>query len=1000
MDFDCESDNTDDIYEVERILEAKKKDGRVIYKVRWEGYGSEEDSWEPSENLLTCQELVERYWVQRKESYKKRGRKPKRLKEVAGEDSDTDEGNRKDQNDDDVEMSTPPEKRRRGRPPKNRRLETDSGAGTEESEGIAAKRKRGRPAKDEEPFPQYGPSDYLLLDLDEIAPLGLTRQASKELALVSLRKKQEFSPVGDAILEIQGASDETSSNTKEERDEDSKANETSNVDPSTVYSEQDDFQVIEISSQSTDDERENLPQESEPAIEKEWIVISSQSDSESEQGNLQLELSRNTTKKKKEESNIRNTETETSLGKKERKTKVRESFSVENQSEAKKSDSDSSGDNFSPISFSIESRTKALQGEIDNVLPNLDDNEMVTGKDSDELAQETDVNSNEVKSSLLRPDVSSKLSLSKMRTLGKSMKVKNQVDERLRNPNDTKGSVDLSPSLDANGNSNKTDGVLSSETSQPLVRSSIDENKIEEARGTQRDTDILEISATRSSLDGDVSQLNNRVTMKRHVDMENRMKGKAKRTEGRPKSRREFKRPLLTDKPSAIHPNSNGAGGSAGVMTDSLGKKTDKQHIVASTTAADLLPRQNNTKSVALMDGDLIGAIIQDSGKDDESKNKPVTSKQDNIDGKTHNGTQGDGENGRILDSGMEDISEGEDDLSDFEFDLDDFSPHSFFNEVEEAIVSDRAPSPAAEPLILSWTALKQAIRDGDTMLVRRALAVPGFNPDTIDTASGMTLLMWAATCGKDDIVKLLLKKGAGVNTDQKRTGMTALMHAAEQGFPETVQILLECGAHINWQQPAGETALMRACKKGHEEVVGVLLKHGVDTKVQSNYEQTAIQIAVRNQYFEIQNLLSEHEKSMENTLQAALGKCLESAGTLRLPLVMPYRCIAPGEKDRETFLIKYNSNKAPPGTKVVLFCVKADFYGDEVCLSFCGDNGVRSILLNSSIQYPLVQGNRSVYPLSLDSELPSNELTVETHLIKSRLIVCVANVSPTNGDS
>ncbi|RMX55408.1 hypothetical protein pdam_00010143 [Pocillopora damicornis] len=947
MDFDCESDNTDDIYEVERILEAKKK---------------------------------------------------KRLKEVAGEDSDTDEGNRKDQNDDDGEMSTPPEKRRRGRPPKNRRFETDSGAGTEESEGIAAKRKRGRPAKDEEPFPQYGPSDYLLLDLDEIAPLGLTRQASKELALVSLRKKQEFSPVADS--EIQDASDETSSNTKEERDEDSKANETSNVDPSTVYSEQDDFQVIEISSQSTDDERENLPQESEPAIEKEWIVISSQSDSESEQGNLQLELSRNTRKKKKEESNTRSTETETSLGKKERTTKMKESFSVENQSEAKKSDNDSSGDNFSPLSFSIESRTKALQGEIDNVLPNLDDNEMVTGKDSDELAQETDVNSNEVKSSLLRPDVSSKLSLSKMRTLGKSMKVKNQVDERLRNPNDTKGSVDFSPSLDANGNSNKTDGVLSSETSQPLFRSSIDENKIDEARGTQRDTDILEISATRSSLDGDVSQLNNRVTMKRHVDMENRMKGKAKRTEGRPKSRREFKRPLLTDKPSAIHPNSNGAGGSAGVMTDSLGKKTDKQHIVASTTAADLLPRQNNTKSVALMDGDLIGAIIQDSGKDDESKNKPVTSKQSNIDGKTHNGTQGDGENGRILDSGMEDISEGEDDLSDFEFDLDDFSPHSFFNEVEEAIVSDRAPSPAAEPLILSWTALKQAIRDGDTLLVRRALAVPGFNPDTIDTASGMTLLMWAATCGKDDIVRLLLKKGAGVNTDQKRTGMTALMHAAEQGFPETVQILLECGAHINWQQPAGETALMRACKKGHEEVVGVLLKHGVDTKVQSNYEQTAIQIAVRNQYFEIQNLLSEHEKSMDNTLQAALGKCLESAGTLRLPLVMPYRCIAPGEKDRETFLIKYNSNKAPPGTKVVLFCVKADFYGDEVCLSFCGDNGVRSILLNSSIQYPLVQGNRSVYPLSLDSELPSNELTVETHLIKSRLIVCVANVSPTNGDS
>ena len=66
-------------------------------------------------------------------------------------------------------------------------------------------------------------------------------------------------------------------------------------------------------------------------------------------------------------------------------------------------------------------------------------------------------------------------------------------------------------------------------------------------------------------------------------------------------------------------------------------------------------------------------------------------------------------------------------------------------------------------------------------MLVRRALAVPGFNPDMIDTASGMTLLMWAATYGQDEIVKLLLRRGAGVNTEEKRSSMTALIHAAEQ---------------------------------------------------------------------------------------------------------------------------------------------------------------------------------------------------------------------------
>ena len=83
--------------------------------------------------------------------------------------------------------------------------------------------------------------------------------------------------------------------------------------------------------------------------------------------------------------------------------------------------------------------------------------------------------------------------------------------------------------------------------------------------------------------------------------------------------------------------------------------------------------------------------------------------------------------------------------------------------------------------LFIPSGALKQAIREGDVMQVRRALAVPGFNPDMIDTASGMTLLTWAATAGQDEIVKLLLRRGAGVNNDQKRHVMTALMHAAEQ---------------------------------------------------------------------------------------------------------------------------------------------------------------------------------------------------------------------------
>ena len=53
---------------------------------------------------------------------------------------------------------------------------------------------------------------------------------------------------------------------------------------------------------------------------------------------------------------------------------------------------------------------------------------------------------------------------------------------------------------------------------------------------------------------------------------------------------------------------------------------------------------------------------------------------------------------------------------------------------------------------------------------------------------------------------------------------------------------------------------------------------------------------------------------SLASTLHVALGKCLGTAGTLRLPLLMPYRCIAPGEKNSVTFTFKYDPSKFPQG--------------------------------------------------------------------------------------
>ncbi|XP_022111123.1 M-phase phosphoprotein 8-like isoform X2 [Acanthaster planci] len=52
---------SENIYEVEKILGVTKHEGRPLYRVRWQGYGPEEDTWEPRENLLTCEDLVEEF---------------------------------------------------------------------------------------------------------------------------------------------------------------------------------------------------------------------------------------------------------------------------------------------------------------------------------------------------------------------------------------------------------------------------------------------------------------------------------------------------------------------------------------------------------------------------------------------------------------------------------------------------------------------------------------------------------------------------------------------------------------------------------------------------------------------------------------------------------------------------------------------------------------------------------------------------------------------------
>ena len=90
--------------------------------------------------------------------------------------------------------------------------------------------------------------------------------------------------------------------------------------------------------------------------------------------------------------------------------------------------------------------------------------------------------------------------------------------------------------------------------------------------------------------------------------------------------------------------------------------------------------------------------------------------------------------------------------------------------------------------------------------------------------------LIKASSDGNLDLVKLLLERGANVNSQNNIFyGQTALIRASENGHTEIVKLLSTNGADVNIQDIYGQTALILSSLRGHLEVIKLLLEKGAD---------------------------------------------------------------------------------------------------------------------------------------------------------------------------
>ena len=136
--------------------------------------------------------------------------------------------------------------------------------------------------------------------------------------------------------------------------------------------------------------------------------------------------------------------------------------------------------------------------------------------------------------------------------------------------------------------------------------------------------------------------------------------------------------------------------------------------------------------------------------------------------------------------------------------------------------------------------------------------------------------LQAASFKGQEEEVKLLVQKGADVNT-QGGTHGNALQAASYRGHEKIVTLLVQKGADVNAQGGYYGNALQAASIGGHEKIVALLVHEGADVNAQGGLDGNALQAASQGGHDKIATLLVQKGADV-NAQGGFYGNALQAA--------------------------------------------------------------------------------------------------------------------------